>query len=692
MDHLEGFISDVTESRNAEILQKVLFDISAAAITSENMEELYGAIHKNLGRIIDVENFYVAMYDREHDTISLPYQVDSQDKFARFPAGSSITGYVIKTGKSLLATKETIDQLVKEGHIGIVGTPSQVWLGVPLIVNDEVTGVIAVQSYTDSSQYTSRDLELLTFVADQIAALISRRTMEDSIQREKAYLAQLFEGTPEGIVMIDNEGMVLKVNTEFTNLFGYEQHEITGRNIDDLIADPDNKAESVKITAEISDGKGIEIDTRRRHKDGHLIDVSLIVTPIIFHDEIFGGYGTYRDITYRKQVEKTLIAAKEKAESADKLKSAFLSNMSHEIRTPMNAILGFSTLLNDPGLSDEERNEFIQIIKDRGHDLMRIIDDIIDISKIESGQINFEIKEVPINILLSNLLVTLNEVKRKSNKTKVQLNSFPGNLSPEFTIRTDGNRLRQILTNLIENSLKFTDEGHVDFGYKINDDDQKPNIEFFVRDTGIGIPKEKQGLIFERFRQADDTATRKYGGTGLGLTISRNLSRLLGGEIWVESDKGKGATFYVKLPLEVTRSAERKVIQSKIASAAVPRWPGKVVLIVEDEESNYFLMDRLLRNTGIKLLWAKNGVEAITMCDEQKFDLILMDIRMPIMDGYETTQVIKRKHKNMVIIAQTAYALKGEWEKSIEAGCDNYISKPIDTSELMTILGKYLNN
>ena len=691
LQHIEGFISDVTENRHAGLLQQVVFEISTSSYTAQNLDELFHAIHKNLGRIIDVENFYVAIYDRQHDTISLPYQVDSKDKFASFPVGKTITGYVIKTGKPLLAAKPIIEELAAAGHIQIIGSPSQVWLGVPLIVDTEVTGVLAVQSYTDPEQYTIREMELLTFVADQIATSISRRSAEDSFQREKAYLDQLFEGSPEAIILINNNGIVLKVNSEFSKLFGYGREEMIGQNIDDMIADPDNKSEAVRITAELIGGAGVEIETKRRHKDGRLVDVSLLVTPIVVQEKIFGGYGIYRDITYRKQTEKNLIASKEKAEGADKLKSAFLSNMSHEIRTPMNAILGFSTLLSDPGLTDEERSEFIQIIKDRGNDLMRIIDDIIDISKIESGQINFEIKDCPVNILMTNLMVTLNELKRRNNKTKVSLNCFPGNLTPEFTIMTDGNRLRQIMTNLIENALKFTEEGHVDFGYALNYNVPAPFIEFFVRDTGIGIPKEMHNVVFERFRQVDDTATRKYGGTGLGLTISRNLTRLLGGEIWLESDKGKGTTFYMRLPLSTSKSAVIKPTSPKPSVTSAQKWQNKALLIVEDEESNYFLLDRILRNTGIKMVWAKNGIEAVDLCEKQHFDAILMDIRMPIMDGYETTQAIRKKHKDLVIIAQTAYALKGEREKSIAAGCNNYIAKPIDTSELLTIMGKYLN-
>ncbi len=689
--HIEGFISDITDQKNTELIQSFLFEVSKTSLTSNNIDEVFKSIHTNLRQIINVENFYIAMYDKQSDTISLPYQIDSNDRFAAFPAGKTITGYVIKTKAPLLATKPVIDELNRTGQIQIVGTPAKVWMGVPMIVDNDVIGVIAVQSYTDPEQFTFREFELLKFLAEQIAVVVSKKNSEDLLQKEKALLDQLFEGSTEAIIMIDNNGLVIKLNTEFTKLYGYSPAEILDRNIDDLISDPSNKAESVKITQDILQGIVSEIETMRKHKDGHLIDVSILVTPITLGTRIVGAYGIYCDITDRKNIEKKLIAAKERAEESDKLKSAFLSNMSHEIRTPMNAILGFSTLLSDPAASDLEVEEFISIIKDRGNDLLRIIDDIIDVAKIESGQIKVEVNDCKINVMLSNLLVTLNGLKRKTNKTHVLLNCLPGNTDKDFSIRTDGNRLRQILTNLIENALKFTHEGFVEFGYTFKNKESEPFIEFFVRDTGIGIPQEMHDIIFERFRQVDDTNTRKYGGTGLGLTISKNLVKLLGGEIQLLSEHGKGTTFYVLFPLQLSKPMLPESTKSVYPLPSTHLWSEKNILVVEDEDSNFMLLDRILKRTGAKLIWAKNGLDAIEYCNNQHFDLVLMDIRMPGMDGYEATQAIKKNHKHLPIIAQTAYALKGERENSLAAGCDNYISKPIDAKELLAMLEKYIN-
>lgn len=689
--YVEGFVTDITEQKHAELLQKALFNISKSSYTAGSVDEVFRVIHENLKQVIDVENFYIAMYHKDSDTLSLPFQVDAQDTFKEFPARKTLTGYVIRTQKPLLASEHTITDLARTGLIEIVGTPAKVWLGVPMMVDEEVTGVIAVQSYTDPDQYTERDLEILKFIADQVAIFISLKTAEASFQKEKAYLDQLFEGSSESIIMIDLEGKVSKINTEFTRLFGFTPQEIIGKPIDQFLASQEFLEEAELITRELSSMKIASIETKRRHRDGKLIDVSLLVTPIIINGKSVGGYGIYRDITDRKKIEMNLIAAKEKAEESDKLKSAFLSNMSHEIRTPMNAILGFSTLLSDPGVSEEEKTEFINIIRERGNDLLRIIDDIIDIAKIESGQIKIEIRECAVNQLMTNLMVTLTEVKRKTAKNNIVLNCLPGKTDKHFTIMTDANRLRQVMTNLIENSLKFTHEGFVEFGYTLSQAEDVPAIEFFVRDSGIGIPPEMHQIIFERFRQVDDTNTRKYGGTGLGLTISKNLIKLLGGDIQLISEIGKGTTFKIRLPLQIPSTAVPEPLKQPTPVPSSGDWTKKIVLVVEDEDSNFFLMERILRKTGAKLIWTKNGLEAVEMVNKQDVDLILMDIRMPVMDGYEATEIIKQSKPSIPIIAQTAYALKGEREKSISAGCDGYISKPIDSRELILLLQKFLD-
>ncbi|MBE0647927.1 MAG: PAS domain S-box protein [Bacteroidales bacterium] len=687
---LEGFITDDTSENHNRLLRDVIFEISKSSYETESLDDLLAIVHHQLGKIIDTTNFFVALYHKETDSITLPYHVDFKDKFASFPAGKTMTGHVIQTKKPILASEKEIYKLVEEGVIDIVGTPSKIWLGVPLTVEQAVIGAIVVQNYSDPNCFDKSDLSLLSFVADQVAGLIMRKKTEDNLRKESAYLDQLYQSSSEAILMIDNNGVVKSINKEFSLLFGYTESEILGKNIDEMIVPRYLSDEGVRNTNRALTNERVEMESVRQHKNGMLIDVSLLVTPIFIEGAIVGAYGIYRDITDRKRIEKSLIIAKEKAEESDRLKSAFLSNMSHEIRTPMNAILGFSGLLSDPGATEEEKAEYINIIKERGNDLMRIISDIIDVAKIESGQLKINIKDCKVNRLMDDILVVFNQLKQKQEKHDVELKTSLQIPDPEFTILTDPQRLRQVITNLLENSLKFTESGAIEFGYTIKEDfGIGKSIEFFIQDSGIGIPKEMQSVIFERFRQVDDSHTRKYGGTGLGLTICKNLTHLMGGELRLQSEVGKGTKFTITLPMwTITSTKEEPVTETQKAKPNT--WTDKVILIAEDEESNYTFLEHVLKRTGVKLIWAQNGKDAVNIAQTEKIDLILMDIRMPGMDGYEATEIIKKENKSLPIIAQTAYALKGEKELSIGSGCDDYISKPIDITELMGLLSKHL--
>jgi PAS domain S-box-containing protein len=688
---LEGFIIDITEEKRSRLIGNVVFQISRASYSVKSLDELFPVIHVELGKILDATNFFVAMYDKATNTISLPYHKDIKDKFATFPAGKTMTGHVIQGKKPVLATEKDILNLVEEGIIDMIGTPSKVWMGVPLVVDQEVIGVLVVQNYSDPDSYSEDDLDLMSFISHEVSGLILRLRVQEKLVREQAYLDNLYQSSTEAIVRIDTKGNVKSLNREFSRLFGYAQEEIEGKVLDDIIVPKYLHDEGVRNTNRALTNERVEMESVRQHKNGVLIDVSILVTPVFIEGQIVGAYGIYRDISERKRIEKSLILAKEKAEESDRLKSAFLSNMSHEIRTPMNAILGFSSLLSDPDTSSEERDEYISIIKERGNDLMRIISDIIDVAKIESGQLNINIKDCKVNQLLNDLNTMFRHSMEKQGKSGVVLNLSTESRDPDFTILSDPLRLRQVISNLLENAIKFTERGAIDFGYSIRTDfGMGKSIIFFVRDTGIGIPREMHTVIFQRFRQVDDSHTRKYGGTGLGLTICKSLVHLLGGELLLESDEGKGSQFKIILPMWTITPVKEEPAPVPL-KVKHPEWKNKVILVVEDEESNYTFLEQVLKRTGVKIFWAKNGVEAVNMAHSEKLDLILMDIRIPGMDGYEATRQIKKERKNLPVIAQTAYALKGEKEMSIESGCDDYISKPIDIKELMAMLDKYLS-
>ncbi len=809
-------IQDITERKKAEDVQKIMYNISNAVNLTRSLNDLFVRIQDELGKIFDTRNFFIALYNKEDDTLSLPFFVDEKDAFDSFPAKKTLTGYMIRNDRPILMKDRDIDKLVRAGEIENVGTPSKIWLGVPLKLKEEIIGALVVQNYEDERAYTEKDLEILQFVSSQISLSIETRRAHDEVQVEKAYFEQLFDGSPETIVLTDNDGKLLKVNGEFERLFGYTPGEVLGKYIDELIVPEELGQEARDISRKAAKGKRILTESIRRHKDGRRIHVSVLGTPI----EIGGGQvavlGIYRDITDRKNAEialrdseeklrnilysspdaitvsdlrgyitecnqaaldifecenekdlvgknanqfvppgsrnegvkalkkvlrkghvknlefevitlkgthifvdlsasiirdtngkpigiaaitqditerkayeKDLRMAKEKAEESDLLKSAFLANMSHEIRTPMNAILGFSELLKAEGLAREARDEYIKIISSKGNELMLIINDIIDISKIEAGDIKVSLQDMPLNGFIKELFKEISGEKSLMNKDEIQLRlKLPEKDNP--VIRTDPSRLRQVLNNLVNNALKFTHEGFVEMGYYI----EEQKVIFYIRDTGIGIAEDKKKIIFDRFRQVDESINSEFGGTGLGLAISRHLITLLGGEIWMESILGQGSTFYFNLPLlknypkkaEAGEAGDLEFIENDLIDLS-----GKKIIVAEDDSANYLFIESFLKRANSEVIWARDGQQLVEIFKENpSVDLILVDLRMPVLNGIDATKIIRKSNPNLPVIAITAYAFTDDRERSIQAGCNAFLSKPVKIEELSETIARCL--
>ncbi|MGE4288997.1 MAG: ATP-binding protein [Salinivirgaceae bacterium] len=432
------------------------------------------------------------------------------------------------------------------------------------------------------------------------------------------------------------------------------------------------------------------------------------VFPIIIDNEIFGSivFENFNknewdntEIDYLKMVsvllsnllsrqryEEKLLQSKEKAEEADRLKSSFLANMSHDIRIPMTAIIGFSDLLADPDLTIGEREEFIELISKSGLDLLTLIDNIVDVAKIETGQLRINLEDVDLNALLKDLYSVHSKYTKIMEHDDLELFLDLNSKYAKLPFKTDVFRFKQVMNNLIDNAIKFTDRGSIRFGVSNVWND---TMEFYIQDSGIGIAEETQHIIFERFSKIDRSYTKEYNGTGLGLAISKSLVEMLGGEIRVVSYPGKGSTFYFTHPL--SKEAEKVVEKTNSTTHQSPyNWQGKTIMIAEDVDQNYKFLEFTLQPTQVNLLWARNGKEAFDFVnDGLDVDLILMDIRMPVMNGIDATKEIL-KIRELPIIAQTAYSLGDEREDALQAGCSHYLTKPINSGELLKLIDSVL--
>jgi CheY-like chemotaxis protein len=359
--------------------------------------------------------------------------------------------------------------------------------------------------------------------------------------------------------------------------------------------------------------------------------------------------------------------------------------MSHEIRTPLNGIIGFSKLLSGPNVIEKKKKLYSDIIERNSQQLLSLISDIIDIAKIESDQLKIHNSQFNLNDLLDEIFqIFSNEINGYPDKNIVLHLSKDMERDQAFII-ADRFRLTQLFNNLLNNALKFTTTGNIDFGYRYSGKD----FLFFVKDTGIGILSENQEVIFEPFRQEDDTITREYGGTGLGLAICKKLVQLMGGKIWLESEKEKGTIFYFKLKLELTGKTSAE--SSPAHKEETGKWPGKTILVVDDNKDVLTYMSEILNKCQAKIIIAESGEEAIEICNwAEKIDLVLMDIQMPGMDGFTACQEILKSRPDIPVIAQTAYAMSGDDKKCLRAGCSGYISKPIDKLKLQQLISSFL--
>ena len=513
-------------------------------------------------------------------------------------------------------------------------------------------------------------------------------TEEKKSESELRKLHQAIIQSPITVVITDTEGYIEFFNPAFCKITGWNDHEIIGKKPNMLKSGFHPSSYYDNLWKTISSGKEWQGEFKNKKKNGEFYWELANISPIR------NNFGTIthfvkiaENISYMKKIEKDLKKAKQDAEIANNYKNHFLANMSHEIRTPINTIIGFSELIKNENLTAQKHKKYSEIIEENSQALLRLIDDIIDVAKIEANELKIKKEACSLGDLFSELEMTYNNFLKRRQKQNLELIFQLPEESHHDVIFTDPYRLKQILNNLYINALKYTDAGHIEIGYTILNDNK---LRFFVSDTGSGIPANRIKNIFRRFSYSEEHSGADAPSSGLGLSISKDLSLLLGGDINVKSVEGEGSVFFLTIPYDKIKIP---MVRSAVKSPAQVKYnfSNFTIMVAEDTPYNYEYLYSILQKTGANVIWAKDGIDVLTLYNNTKVDLILMDIQLPEINGYEATSQIRLKDHDIPIIAQTAYAMAEDRQKCLESGCNEVLVKPIRMDDVLTTVAKYLN-
>ncbi len=505
--------------------------------------------------------------------------------------------------------------------------------------------------------------------------ITERKQAEAIIHEQKQYLEALISNSPVAIVTLDKQQKILSSNPAFETLFGYNQNEIIGRNLDHLLVD-DLQAKAPSYSSQVLQGESVKTTVQLRRKDETTADVEIYGVPLIVSGEIAGVLWLYHDVT-------ELVQARRQAEQADRAKSEFLANMSHEIRTPMNGIMGMIELTLGTELTNEQF-DFLTGARESADALLSVLNGILDFSKIEAGQLQLEIIDFDLRGVVEGVAQTL---ANRAEAKGLEIASLVDNDVPYY-VKGDPVRLRQVLVNLVENAIKFTDKGEVFIRTElVEESSQRSVLRFSVTDTGIGIPYERQQAIFERFIQADGSTTRRYGGTGLGLTISKQLAEMMGGRIGVESKPGRGSSFWFTTNLE---KLPGKALMDEAESDSLH---SLRVLVVDDNATNRRIFMKMLEGFGCHVTVVGSGVEVLpalirALLVSAPYKLVLLDMQMPNLDGEDVLRMIRKEPltQNTPVVVLTSMGRRSELSRLNELGCAGYLLKPVKQSQLLETL------
>ncbi len=817
-----AILHDITERIKAERLQKVYYSIANLAISSKDHYALYNAIHRELSKIIETRNIYIALCDRERKHLQFVYLVDqfhdkSSDAQLRSPFSNGLSEYIIRSGKPLYMQKQELLELCAKQNLAIKGEVPEVILCSPLSIGDRIIGVIALQDYQNADAYVHTDLEILHFISNQVALAIERKQNEEQINSQNAKLNAIFEsGThhmwtvnrnleltsfnqnfardfsgrsgheltlytkldsnqlisfhentfafwkekyssvfevgPQFFEMymqasnswrevhlnpiymedgtfdevsaialdisdkkqsqlglaesekkfrrifesfqdvyyrITIDGILELVSPSIKALLGYTEEEVLGRKTTGFYANPEDKYILKELVLEKETIRDIEVDLVC--KDGTKKTI-LMDSRLVYDAEgnPVATEGVIRDVSELKKTQIALLKAKEEAENLLKVKTQFLANMSHELRTPMNGIIGMIDLLTQIN-TDVEQQEYIDTLRKSSDALLAILNDILDLSKMQAGKLLISESGIDIYDTLGKIHSLF------ANRAQQKDLNFTYHITPETPryILTDETRFLQILSNLTSNAIKFTNAGEVSISVSSTPlKDEEFMLHVRVKDSGIGISKEGQQVLFTDFTQLDNSSTKTFGGTGLGLAISKQITQLLGGAIGVDSDGVNGSTFWFNIK---TSKANQKQVETHLQLLKQQKVEVEVldnspyVLLVDDNQINQKVAEKLLERLGCVVDIASNGFEAIEFASKNSYGIIFMDIQMPEMDGVTATKLLKEQlgENCPPVVAMTAYSMKDDAERFLSEGMDDYVSKPVKSNALHSVITKW---
>lgn len=680
--------------QKARHLEMVLLEINQHSQTSNTLGELLTSIHTIMLRELGADNFFVALVNEEKNTLEYQYCKNSTlttcptIENINDPRQNRLSLYPIRQNKQVLLSKADIQHMLADGTVITHGIIPETWLGVPLRVMGEIKGVMVIQDYEKPNSYSRMDQQLIAACSDQIALGIERKRAEETLAQAKNEFESIFNNSQVGIMLLREGRQLYRGNQRLADILGYESPDdmknISTRDLH--LSDSWFLEFGEKYYYKLTREDQIQVEYQLVRKNGTPVWCSLAGKALNPANLDEGVVWVIDDIGPRKAMEEQLKEVAEAANAANRAKSEFLANMSHEIRTPMNGVLGMLQLMQTTELSEEQR-EYTDTAIRSSKRLTQLLTDILDLSRVEAGKLS--ISAEPFN-LPETLRQSIELFTPTARQAGLDLRLELDRELPEY-VTGDPYRLQQVLANLIGNALKFTQEGAVtvEAGPQPNGSPNRAMVRFSIADTGIGIAEDQIDALFSPFMQLDDGSSRKFQGAGLGLSICKRLIGLMGGDIDIRSQPGKGTTVFFSIDFEPAEAPPGE------AAGAEPLHvvPALKVLLAEDDRVSAISAQRLMEKLGCEVVPVSDGLQALDALKQQRFDAVFMDVQMPRMGGIEATQAIRSgeagpENRSTPIVALTAYAMAGDRARFLEAGMTDYLSKPLDVAMLENMLKK----